>query len=71
MDSKRLLTGTLVGGVVMAVMGFLLYEVLFASFMEAQMAITPLETPIWWAAILSAVAHGAYGAEEDGICIEW
>ena len=58
MDSKRLLTGTLVGVVVMSVMGFLLYEVLFASFMEAQMAITPLETPIWWAAILSAVAHG-------------
>lgn len=58
MDSKRLLVGTLVGAVVLSVVGFLLYEVIFASFMEAQMTLVQREAPILWAALLSALAHG-------------
>lgn len=58
MDSKRLFVGTLVGAVMISIVGFLLYEVLFASFFEGQMIVGQREAPIIWAAILSALAHG-------------
>jgi hypothetical protein len=57
MDSKRLLAGTLAGAVTISVVGYLLYEVIFASFLDAQMTVVPREAPIWWAAVLSALAH--------------
>lgn len=58
MDSKRLLTGTIVGGVLVAAMGFLIYEVILAGFFEGQTMVTPRDAPIWWATIVSALAHG-------------
>lgn len=58
MDSKRLLVGTLVGAVMISIVGFLLYEVIFAGFFEGQMVVGQREAPIIWAAILSALAHG-------------
>lgn len=57
MDSKRLVTGTLVGAIAISVVGYLLYEVLFAAFMEAQLTVGMREAPIWWAGLLSAAAH--------------
>lgn len=57
MDSKRLITGTVVGAVVISLVGYLLYEVLFSAFMEAQLTVGMRDSPIWWAALLSAVAH--------------
>lgn len=58
MDSKRLLVGTLVGAVMISIVGFLFYEVIFAGFFEGQMIVGQREAPIMWAAILSALAHG-------------
>lgn len=48
----------MLGAAVIAAMGFLLYEVLFASFFEGQMAVATREAPIWWAVVLSALSHG-------------
>jgi hypothetical protein len=59
MDAKRLLTGTVVGGIVITVLGFLLYEVILAGFFDAQMMVATRAAPIWWAAIASALVHGA------------
>ena len=35
MDAKRLLTGTVVGGIVMFILGYLIFQTLFAGFYEA------------------------------------
>jgi hypothetical protein len=51
MDTKRLLTGTVVGGVVAFVTAYLLWGLLLASFFEGQMASAGLtrEAPVLWA----------------------
>jgi hypothetical protein len=59
MDAKRLAIGSLVGAVVMTVLGFTLFELVFAWFFEARMLVTFRDAPIWWAAIASGVVHGA------------
>ena len=58
MDTKRLLTGTVVGGVVAFAMGFLLWGLLLASFFEGQMASAGLlrEAPILWAAVVGTLS---------------
>ena len=59
MDTKRLLIGTVAGGVVAFVMGYLLYGVLLASFFEGQMgSATGLtrEAPIWWADVVGTLS---------------
>ena len=59
MDTKRLLTGTVVGGVVAVVVGFLLWGVLLAGFFEGQMgSATGLtrEAPIWWADVVGTLS---------------
>ena len=58
MDTKRLLTGTVVGGVVAYAMGYLLWGVLLASFFEGQMASTGLtrEAPILWAGVVGTLS---------------
>jgi hypothetical protein len=58
MDAKRLLTGAVVGGVVMAGLGFLMFEVIFAGFFDGQMIVMPREAPIVWAIIVSSLTHG-------------
>ena len=35
MDTKRLLTGTIVGGIVLFAVGYLIFDMLFASFYAA------------------------------------
>jgi hypothetical protein len=59
MDMKRLLTGTIVGGVVLFVLGWLFWTVLFAGFFEGQMGSAtgvPKEPPVWWAQVLGTLA---------------
>jgi hypothetical protein len=57
MDSKRLLVGTLVGAIVIMIVGFVLYELIFASFLDAQLMVVSRESPVWWAAIVGTLAH--------------
>jgi hypothetical protein len=60
MDSKRLVTGTVVGGVVLFATGYLFWDVLFGSFFEAHAgSAAALETPVLWAAILAHLFLGA------------
>ena len=53
MDTKQVLTGTVVGGIVMYATGYLLWGVLFAGFFEGHMAgAVAREAPVMWAAIV-------------------
>ena len=58
MDTKRLLTGTVVGGVVAFVTAYLLWGLLLASFFEGQMASAGLtrEAPVLWADALGTLS---------------
>lgn len=58
MDAKRLLIGSVVGAILISVMGMLCYEVIFGGFFEGQMMVTAKESPTIWAAVVSALAHG-------------
>lgn len=58
MDPKRLVTGGVVGGVVMFAIGYLFWTVLFAGFFDAHAGSAvgaARDAPIWWAAVLGTV----------------
>jgi hypothetical protein len=59
MDVKRLLTGSVVGGVVITIVGFPLFTIVFGGFFEAQMIVAARQPPIYWAAIASSLVYGA------------
>jgi hypothetical protein len=60
MDSKRLVTGTLVGGVVMAVTGYLIFDLAAASFYEANMNTSlDRDSMVWWSVIAGALFYAA------------
>ena len=58
MGTKRLLAGTVVGGVVAYAVGYLLWSVLLAGFFEGQMASPGLtrEAPILWAGVVGTLS---------------
>ena len=52
----KILKGTIFGGVVMLILGWVIFAVLLGNFMEANSntcASRPMEEIIWWAIILS------------------
>lgn len=56
MDSKKLLLGTLAGGVTSFLLGWLIYGILLDSFMKEnsnQCFMKPMEEMVWWAMIAS------------------
>lgn len=56
MDTKRLLTGTVVGGVVAYAVGFLIWGVLLASFYEGQASAGLMrEAPVLWADVVGTL----------------
>jgi hypothetical protein len=59
MTSQKFLLGTLVGGVVLFVCGFVAYAVLFARFFQANTTVAMLETPIFWALIVGQLGFAA------------
>jgi len=62
MKTKKLLVGTLVGGLVMWLLGLLIWRGLLADFFAANAgAATDLvrDTPIYWAGILGTLALAA------------
>ncbi|MGD8361448.1 MAG: hypothetical protein PVJ04_08465 [Gemmatimonadota bacterium] len=62
MDVKRFLTGTIVGGVVLFVLGWLIWMVLFAGFFEGQTGTAmgvPKDPPVMWAQILGTLSLAA------------
>ena len=71
MDTRRLVVGTLVGGVAMFTLGWLVFELALGSFYDSQMtaAAAPAmrDTPLVWAAAVGALALGALVT----VCLEW
>lgn len=62
MDAKRLATGTLVGGITMFVVGYLIWTVAFAGFFAANAGSATgvlRDAPIWWAAIVGTLSLAA------------
>jgi len=60
MDTKRLLIGAVVGGVVLFAVGFLFWGLLFAGFFESQQPEGLVrESPIYWSGIVGALLFGA------------
>jgi hypothetical protein len=61
MNIKRLLIGTIVGGVLIFLLGYLIWEVIFAGFFEANQmpaaAALDRETILIWAEVLGALAY--------------
>jgi len=64
MDSKKFLIGTLVGGIVLFVLGYLIYGMALTSFFQ-QHSVAPagsmktMNEIVWWALILGNLASGA------------
>jgi len=59
MNTNKILLGGIVGGVVFFFLGWLIYGMLLADFMEAHSnscAMRPMEDFIWWAMIASNLA---------------
>ena len=56
MDMKRLMTGAVVGGVVMMGLGYLIWEVLFADYFAAW---DTGEAAIWWSRAVGALTLAA------------
>ena len=59
MDMKRIMTGAVVGGIAMFAAGYLIWDVLFLDFYEANAG--PAENlwrdaPVWWAVILGTLS---------------
>lgn len=70
MKTKKILIGALVGGVAMFFLGWLIYGMLLASFMEANCDNSnarPMEEMIWWAIIASNLIWGLLLA----IVLDW
>ena len=64
MDTKKFTIGTLVGGIVFFLLGYLLYGMLLASFFKQHStavagSMKTMEEFVWWALILSNLAWGA------------
>jgi len=63
MDTKKFITGTLVGGVVYFFLGFLFYAVLFEDFFQSNMGsatgVQRIDDMVWWALILGNLASAA------------
>ena len=62
MDAKKWLTGTVVGGIVLWLLGMLIWQVLFSDFFTANAGgATDLvrEAPIYWAGIVGTLAISA------------
>lgn len=62
MDLKRFATGTIVGGIVLYAMGYVIWDVLFAGYFEANAGSATgvwRETRILWATIASNLTAGA------------
>jgi len=62
MESKRLVVGTLAGGVTMFVLGYLIWSVAFAGFFAANAGSATgvdRDAPIWWAAIVGTFSLAA------------
>jgi hypothetical protein len=62
MDTKRFVVGTVVGGVVLFALGYVIFELLFGSFMAANSNALPgldREQPQFWAVGVSCLAYAA------------
>lgn len=63
MDTKKFLTGTLVGGIVFFFLGYLIYGMAMADFFTAHTVTTSamrsMEEIVWWALIVGNLAGGA------------
>ncbi len=62
MDMKRLMTGTIVGGVLLFALGYLFYEMLLADFFAANAGSATgvwRETPIYWAVLVGELMMAA------------
>jgi hypothetical protein len=62
MDTKRLVVGTLVGGIVLFVVGYLIFDMAFAGFYAANegSATGVTRTPqLVWAVVLGSLSYGA------------
>lgn len=70
MDSKRLTTRAVVGGVVIFVVGYLFWQMLFASFFAAHAgpgAPAAAQDTVWWAAIVGTLCYATLVA----LALEW
>ncbi len=64
MDTKKFLTGTLVGGIAFFFLGYLIYGLALASFFSSHAGaasgeMKSMEEIVWWALILGNLASGA------------
>ena len=62
MDMKRLMTGTIVGGILLFALGYLFYEMLLADFFAANAGSATgvwRETPIYWAVLVGELMMAA------------
>ena len=62
MDMKRLMTGTIVGGILLFALGYLFYEMLLADFFAANTGSATdvwRETPIYWAVLVGELMMAA------------
>jgi hypothetical protein len=61
-DTKRFVTGTLVGGLTLYAVGYVIWNMLFADFFAANAGTAtgvPREAQLIWAVALGNLAHGA------------
>jgi hypothetical protein len=62
MDTKRFIVGTIVGGIVLFALGYVIFELLFGDYLAANMASIPgldREAPQFWAVGVSCLAYAA------------
>ncbi len=62
MDTKRLIIGTIVGGIALYVLGYVIWEMVFADFFAANVGSATgvaRDEPLLWAIALGVVANGA------------
>jgi hypothetical protein len=62
MGTNRFVVGTIVGGIVLFALGYVIFELLMGSFMAANMATIPgldREAPQFWAVGVSCLAYAA------------
>jgi uncharacterized membrane protein len=62
MDTKRFFVGTIVGGIVLFALGYVIFELLLGSFMSANMTSIPgleREAPQFWALGVGCLAYAA------------
>ena len=62
MDTKRLIIGTIVGGIALYILGYLIWEMAFADFFAANAGSATgvaRDEPLLWAIALGVVANGA------------